>query len=299
MLTTTEVTCDYPGKKFKPEDAWIGNQLVSISDNCLEIQTAKLAFSSFLGRFWAQAILLIIFYIGSQMSASYLPGIPGLLSLISVDIAILYNAMLNIKKNSNIIFNRATQMVYVHHEGIDYISPWSSLLWTSTININGITKIYFTLLHKDPDNTQSIHHVELSNDNRSVMHGLTTFINVFMQQGHKELVIPKVYEWRSVFNTKVTLSPSEIWQHYAPWPFRRRYCDSVEMNMKIILWPIWTFLLFPLLTLFALSWWLICKIFKITPASVPVAARQEDNSERYTPQFAANRLKPFEEDKGE
>ncbi|TBL94484.1 hypothetical protein [Hafnia alvei] len=296
MLTTTEVTYDYPGKKFKPEDAWIGNQLVSISDNCLEIQTAKLAFSSTLGHFWSQAILLSIFYIGVKMSSSY---IPILLLLIPIDIVILYNAMLNIKKNSNIVFNRATQMAYVHLDGKDYSSPWSSLLWTSTININGMTKIYFTLLHKHPDNTQSIHHVELSNDNRSVMHGLTTFINVFMQQGRKELVIPKFYEWRSVFSTKVTLSPSEIWQHYAPWPFRRRYCDSVEMNMKIIFWPIWTFLLFPLLTLFALSWWLICKVFKITPASVPLDARQEDCSERCTPQFAAKRLKPFEKDKGE
>ena len=94
MLTTTEVTYDYPGKKFKPEDAWIGNQLVSISDNCLEIQTAKLAFSSTLGHFWSQAILLSIFYIGVKMSSSY---IPILLLLIPIDIVILYNAMLNIK----------------------------------------------------------------------------------------------------------------------------------------------------------------------------------------------------------
>lgn len=290
MIKTSEVTYNFPERKYKVEDAWIGNQLISISDNCLEIQTATLAFESIMGRFWFQAMLFTAIYFSSGFSHSFV------LVLIPIIIIMLFiggKAIINIKENSNIVFNRSTRMVHAHHKGKDLSTQWSPLLWDSQININNVAKIYFIFPHRNEDNTVSVDYVELSNDQRSVLHGVTTFINAFMQQGHEGLRVPKSYEWSRVFSTKVTLSPSEIWQHYAPWPFRRRYCDRVEMNTKIIFWPVWTFLLFPLLSLFALSWWLMCKVFKVSPAAVPCDAYQGDNSQRFTPQFAAKQIKPF------
>lgn len=134
--------------------------------------------------------------------------------------------------------------------------------------------------------------IEINNEDKWVMKEVLDYIETFMAEGIESLCIPEKYTWGGLLNAKGALTPCEAIKYYAPWPLKRNISDRFEYEVKIYLWPLYTFFIFPFNILSSLIWYPFTKIFNIKPHSVPEEAYEGDDSIRVTPEMAAKGIRP-------
>ncbi|MDX6841603.1 hypothetical protein [Hafnia paralvei] len=276
------------GQIVTPEEA-MRKCFVSMSKSCLEIRPRETYYGALSSRLFlpmaliANTACLYGVYITYQDTDA---TIPSLITIFSCILAFLLEWILisRITMLSNIVFNRKTQECFAYFNNKKYISDVNDVV------ISGGAKTMISMYRHDKKGMTTTQNIEI--DDEWNVQQISNYIQEFIRSGHKNLPIPAECEWNDFANVSISLSPYQALRHYAPWPFSGKISDPIEKMLKIYMWPIYTFILFPISMFLSLLWYPFTKIFNIKPHSVPGEAYEGDDSIRVTPEMAAKGIRP-------
>ncbi|MGB2539159.1 hypothetical protein [Hafnia paralvei] len=279
------------GQTVTPEEA-MRKCFVSMSKNCLEIRPRERLYCIFHGRFFLLVTLLT--HVGAcyMLYATYINGYDDDLLLITSLMLFLciiswvfeYTSTSVITKTSNIVFNRKTRECYTYYNNKKYINNVDDVIFS------GGASTIISLFRREKNGTILTKNISI--DDGYNIKIIMDYINNFIRNGHSELPIPTKLAWTDIGCSNVSISPCKALRHYAPWPFCSKITDPEEKALKIYMWPLYTFIMFPINIFFALLWYLFTKIFNIKPHPVPEEAYEGDDSIRVTPEMAAKGIMP-------
>ena len=276
------------GQIVTPEEA-MRKCFVSMSKNCLELRPKLTYYGALSGKLCLLTVLMI--------TSASLYGIYDLSQyegIIFTSLELLFFCILmyliqwalatRITRLSNIVFNRKTQGCFAYFNNEKYINDVNDVV------ISGGAKTMISMYRHDKNGMTITQNIEI--DDEWNVQQISNYIQEFIRSGHKNLPIPAECEWNDFANVSISLSPYQALRHYAPWPFSGKIADPIEKMLKIYMWPIYTFILFPISMFLSLLWYPFTKIFNIKPHSVPGEAYEGDDSIRVTPEMAAKGIRP-------
>ena len=274
----------------KTEDA-INKSFVSISKNCLEVRPRERFYSILNGKFILLATLathaatFYILYITciNQYNSDYILVTAIMILTCFICWGLIYSSTSTITTTSNIIFNRQTRRCYVFYRNKKYINDIDDVI------ISGGAKTMISLHHRDKSGVVLTKNIEIDDEYNIKI--ITDYIKQFIRDGQSTLPIPTRLDWIDLGSANISLSPCKALRHYAPWPFCATIVDPTEKAIKIYLWPLYTFIMFPINIFFALIWYPFTKIFNIKPHLVPEEAYEGDDSIRVTPDLATKGIR--------
>ncbi|MGB2539158.1 hypothetical protein [Hafnia paralvei] len=262
---------------------------VSMSKNCLELRPKE----TFNGSLNGKILFFIAFFINiSGLGIVFTPSpyekplLPIFLILVSCFLFCMLEWALvsRITALSNIVFNRKTQKCYAYYNNKKYINHVNDVI------IYGGAKTMISMHRCDKNGIIITKNIEI--DDEWSIKPISDYIKTFISHGSNSLIIPAEYEWSGLENIYISFPPCKSLCHYAPWPFCGRVVDPIEKMLKIYMWPIYTFIMFPINMIFSLLWYPFTKIFNIKPHPVPEEAYEGDDSIRVTPEMAAKGIRP-------
>ncbi|MBW2957105.1 hypothetical protein [Hafnia paralvei] len=267
----------------------IQNSFVSMSKTCLEINTKTVSEGILMSRFFLPILIFIyilIVNIGITKWAEENSILDIALELMAVFsfTTLMRVFIVQINKNSNVVFNRHTKKCYAYYAGKKHISNIDDVV------ISGGAKTIISLNYTNKHGVDIMNSIEI--DDQWNVKPISYYIKKFLYDGPSDLPIPISQKWEGVEINNVAFSPIKSLRHYAPWPFCGKTVDPLEKMLKIYMWPIYTFIIFPINMIFSLLWYPFTKIFNIKPHPVPEEAYEGDDSIRVTPEMAAKGIRP-------
>ncbi|NEY30500.1 hypothetical protein G4V03_20575 [Escherichia coli] len=270
----------------------INKCFVSMSKNCLELRPRERFYGILSSKNCLLMILIILTILGytvyrtSTLSDDELPPLIMIVIITSCSLILIveYAFISRITTLSNIVINRKTRMYYAYYNNKKYINDIDDVI------ISGGAKTMISLHHRDKNGVMLTKNIEIDDEYNIKI--ITDYIKQFIRDGQSTLPIPTKLDWIDLGSANISLSPCKALRHYAPWPFCATIVDPTEKAIKIYLWPLYTFIMFPINIFFALIWYPFTKIFNIKPHPVPEEAYEGDDSIRVTPEMAAKGIRP-------
>lgn len=273
----------------------IGDQLVSVDLNRLQIRNPWVADSALMGKmhssalFAGLAIAICIFVqdFNEGLQVDYALLLVVFLSLGWVALMLILRVRM-IKSISDFVFDSADRKVYCREFGRVISGDWDSVVGghQSEMEFTGraVIVVHSLILRMRAESVKpggveskpvsmfvSIESNEPTEPFVLYVGQIWEFIQIFMEEGPEKLPQPAESNWWNSPNVRICLTPAEAFRHYVPW----RTGEPNEMQGKSNwLLPLWL-VFFPYNMFCALCWYAVCRVLKVQGMPPPVHVESE------------------------